>query len=236
MNKFRNKFHDWNDLICNGPIGLEIEKLIEQVDVLYENTTVYPEKDKIFRVFEECPYNDVKVVILGQDPYHNKYKDIPSACGIAFATENGYINPSLKVIFKELSRTGFSIYGNPVVQGKKLIDWCNQGVLMLNTSLTVEEGKPGSHVRVWKRFTESLITTLSKEKRDLVWLLMGKHAQAFKENIVSGDIIYTPHPMVDNYGGKDIFVGSNVFLNINDILIKQQKTPINWGNKPFSYE
>lgn len=236
MKKLIDKFYSWTDLISNSSIAVDIEILLEQVDILYENSVVYPTKENLFRVFKECPYDDVKVVILGQDPYHNTFKDIPSACGIAFATENGYINPSLRVMFKELSRSGNSVYGNPVVQGKKLIDWCNQGVLMLNTSLTVEEGKPESHVRVWKRFTESLITSLSREKRDLVWLLMGKHAQAFKENIISGDIINTPHPMVDVYGNKDIFVGSNVFLNINDILIKQQKAPIQWGNKPFNYE
>jgi uracil-DNA glycosylase len=169
-------------------------------------------------------------------PYHNKYKDVPSACGVAFATENGFINPSLKIIFKELSRSGYSIYGNPVVQGKKLIDWCNQGVLLLNTALTVEEGKPGSHSKLWSRFTNSFIATLSREKRDLVWLLMGKHAQVYKENIISGEVIETVHPMVDVYGGKNVFVGSNVFIQINDILTRQNKTPIDWGCKPEGYE
>ena len=140
------------------------------------------------------------------------------------------------IIFKELSRSGFSVYGNSIIQGKQIVNWCNQGVLMLNTALTVEEGKPGSHSRMWNRFTNTLISALSREKRDLIWLLMGKHAQVFKENIISGEVIMLPHPMVDIYGGKDIFVGSNVFLNINDILIKQNKTPIEWGYKFKSYE
>jgi len=231
-----DKFGSWKPLVMSTSLAGEVEDLSDQIDILYENTIVYPEKDKIFRVFEECKYDDVKVVILGQDPYPNIYNDKPSACGIAFATENGFINPSLRIIFKELSRSNLGIWGNPVVQGKQLINWCNQGVLMLNTALTVEHGKAGSHAKMWSRFTENLITSLSKEKRDLIWLLMGKHAQAYKENIVSGEIINIPHPMVDVYSGKDVFVGSNIFLRINDILIKQNKTPINWSNKPDDYE
>jgi uracil-DNA glycosylase len=231
-----NKFGSWKPLVMKNSLAGEVEYLSDQIDILYENTTVYPEKDKIFRVFEECNYDNVSVIILGQDPYHNKYKDVPSACGVAFATENGFINPSLKIIFKELSRSGYSIYGNPVVQGKKLIDWCNQGVLLLNTALTVEEGKPGSHSKLWSRFTNSFIATLSREKRDLVWLLMGKHAQVYKENIISGEVIETVHPMVDVYGAKNVFVGSNVFIQINDILTKKNKTPIDWGCKPEGYE
>lgn len=231
-----NDFSSWKPLIMNSSLSGEIEYLQNHIEMLYENRIVYPEKNKIFRVFQECNYDTVSVIILGQDPFHNKYKDIPSACGVAFATENGFINPSLKIIFNELSRSGHSIYGNPIVQGKKLINWCNQGVLLLNTALTVEEGKPGSHTKMWKRFTESFITVLSKEKRDLVWLLMGKHAQQFKENIVDGHVISIVHPMVDVYSGKNEFVGSNVFLQINDILTKQNKTPINWGNKPINYD
>ena len=79
------------------------------MEVLYENSTVFPLRENVFRIFRECAYKDIKVVMLGQDPFPNKYKDIPSACGVAFATENGYINPSLRIIIKELNRYGYSI-------------------------------------------------------------------------------------------------------------------------------
>ena len=230
------EFKTWNNFVKETGLDSRLDELLNNLDVLYENTIVYPEKNQVFRAFSECEYDNTKVVILAMDPYPGVYKNNPSACGVAFATENGYINPSLKIIFEELKRTGFPIYGNPVYQAKSLFNWCEQGVLLLNASLTVEQGLSGSHSKIWKPFTEHLITSLSKKRPDIIWLLMGRDAQKFKTNIVSGNILEVVHPMSDQYSGKKVFVGSDVFININKILIKNNKTPIEWGNKDIYYK
>jgi len=194
--------------------------------VLYENTTVYPTKDKIFRAFKECDFKNVSTVIIGQDVYPGVYKGSPSACGLCFATENGYMNPSLRIITKELVNCGYIDAIDSVHMHRRLTKLPQQGVLMLNAALTVEAGKAGSHLKVWRAFIECLITQLSKAKPDLVYLLMGKEAQQLNKFIISGNIIETVHPMVDVYSGKNNFVGSKCFVEINKILEKENKTPI----------
>lgn len=232
----KKNLHSWTEFINSSEVIDKLEIIQDYIEVLYENTIVYPEKDKIFRAFEECDFNNCKVVILAMDPYPGLYKGKPSACGVAFATENGYVNPSLRIIFEELKRTGFPIYGNSTYQGKELINWCNQGVLLLNAALTVEQGLSGSHSKVWRSFTEQFIISLSSIRPDIIWLFMGKDAQAFKHNVVSGTVLQTVHPMSDQYSGKKQFVGSDIFLNINNILKESGKLPIIWGNKERFYK
>lgn len=202
---------------------IKIQDRIPEIEEIYKDVKVYPSKTNIFRAFNDCSLQDIKVVIIGQDPYPNKYKGIPSACGLCFATENGYINPSLRIIFKELNRTFYKTN-----TGEDLIKWAPQGVLMLNTSLTVEEGKPNSHSKLWFNFTKHLVTSLSKTKPDLVWLLMGKNAQELKKDLIDGYIIETVHPMVDIYSGKNTFVGSNAFKKVNEVLDRLNKNKIDW--------
>lgn len=201
---------------------INILERIPDLEELYKEE-VFPIKEKVFRAFNATTLDNLNVVLIGQDPYPNLYKGEPSACGLCFATENGYTNPSLRVIFKELSRTFYKTN-----KGDDLIKWAPQGVLMLNASLTVKKGEPNSHYKLWVNFTEHLITSLSKTKPDLVWLLMGKNAQELKRNIVSGYIIEKSHPMVDIYSGKNVFVGSNAFVEVNEVLDKLNKIKINW--------
>jgi uracil-DNA glycosylase len=195
---------------------------IPDLDELYKEE-VFPIREKVFRAFNATTLDNLNVVLIGQDPYPNLYKGEPSACGLCFATENGYTNPSLRVIFKELNRTFYKTN-----KGNDLVSWAPQGVLMLNASLTVKKGEPNSHAKLWANFTKHLITSLSKTQPDLVWLLMGKNAQEFKKDIVSGYIIEKHHPMVDIYSGKDVFVGSNAFVEVNEVLDKLDKVKINW--------
>lgn len=198
--------------------------LRRDIGVLYENTICYPPQSQIFRSMEYFDPEQTNVVIIGQDPYPGLYKGQPSACGLAFMTENGYINPSLRLIFEELHDSKY----HKVYKPHHLMNWVEEGVLLLNTSLSVEGGKPGSHIKVWKNFTKELITQLGKNK-EIVWLLMGNHAMQY-EPIIQGSVIPSCHPMAQQYSGGVIrFVGSGIFRDVNDKLLKLNKSPIEWN-------
>jgi len=112
---------------------------------------------------------------------------------------------------------------------KDLFRWCKDGVLLLNTALTVQAGTPKSHSLMWKPFTEFVITKLSREKPDLAWLLMGKDAQNYEKLLISGNVIKVPHPAAEIYsGGKAGFLGSSCFIKINELLCKNNKEKIRW--------
>lgn len=226
MSSIKDQLGSWYDfMLSNSTMGY-LEEAYNNVEILYENTTCYPIKENIFRAFKECDFKNVSVVIVAMDPFPNMYKGKPSACGLCFATENGFVNPSLRIITKELVNCGYIEPIDSVHVPRRLTNLPKQGVLMLNMALTVEQGKAGSHLKVWQAFTQSLITSLSKAKPDLIYLLMGKEAQQVNKNIITGTIIETVHPMVDVYSGKNNFVGSNCFVEINKQLISENKTPI----------
>ena len=184
--------------------------------------TIYPLGSKIFNAFNLTPFSKVKVVILGQDPYHGPKQ----ANGLSFSVNKSFpIPPSLKNIFKEL----FDDLGIQPPNSGCLERWSNQGVLLLNTYLTVERGKPGSHRNIgWERFTDYVLSKLSENKKNIVYLLWGKHAQE-KSNIINcanNKIIMSSHPSPysSNYG----FFGSRPFSKANDFLVNTNQTKINW--------
>ncbi len=157
-----------------------------------------------------------KVVILGQDPYYQN----GVANGLAFSVNSGCKLPSsLKNIFKELKNDLGIIRTNG-----DLTDWKNQGVMLLNTSLTVEEGKPGSHINKWKYFTKDLIKDLGNN-RDLIWVLWGNHARSYKKYI-KGPVIESSHP--SPLAARHSFFGSKPFSKVNELLEKQDKGEIKW--------
>ena len=169
------------------------------------------------RVFRETEYNNVSVVVLGQDPYHNG-----NATGLAFDVDiigGKKANPSLKNIFKE--KGSITAFGDVLSK---------QGVLLLNTALTVELGRPGSHIDLWKEFTTKVIEHLGN--KDLVWLLFGSHAHSYLQYIKKGDAICTSHPSPlsanKRCGEYPAFLGSGVFKECNRILTVKQKNPIQW--------
>jgi len=182
----------------------------------------WPERDNIFRAFELTPFDSVKVVILGQDPYHTP----GAAQGFCFSVPDGSRpQPSLQNIFKELgedlgvarSRTGLS-------------DWAEQGVFLLNSVLTVRAHEAGSHARKgWEQFTDSAIRRLSQEREHLVFILWGSYAIA-KKALIDGSkhhIITSPHPSpLSAYRG---FFGSKPFSRTNSYLAADGKTPISWA-------
>lgn len=184
--------------------------------------TIYPPGPLIFNAFKQTPFDKVKVVILGQDPYHNKNQ----AHGLSFSVSDRVTKPpSLVNIFKEIKDDlGLQIpaYGN-------LQKWANQGVLLLNASLTVRENEPGSHSQIgWLQFTDDVIKKISNEKEGVVFLLWGKFAQQ-KQALIDETKHFVlkaahPSPLSANNG----FFGCRHFSKTNELLTKQHKTPIDW--------
>ncbi len=184
---------------------------------------ILPKEHLIFKAFELCPFNKVKVVILGQDPYPTK----GHANGLSFSV-NDDVNPlpkSLKNIFKELAED----LNKPERICGNLNDWAKQGVLLLNTTLTVREGEVESHVnKGWEILTKSVISALHK-KNNIVYILWGKKAQKMSHFINKNNnyIIYSSHPSpLSSYRG---FFGSKPFSKTNQYLLIKGKTPIIWS-------
>ena len=183
---------------------------------------VFPEEKNVFNALKLTPFESVKVVILGQDPYHG----FGQAHGLSFSVQKGTpIPPSLKNIYKELQE---DIGGELPTEGD-LSHWAKQGVLLLNTVLTVEEGNANSHKgRGWERLTNRLIESLNELKHPVIFILWGKPAQD-KEKLITNPnhvLLKAPHPSpLSAYRG---FFGSKPFSKVNKILIQQGQTPICW--------
>ena len=186
------------------------------------NQTIYPHPKDIFRSLELTSYENVKVVILGQDPYHG----VGQAHGLSFSVMPDVdIPPSLQNIYKEL--TSDINFRHP---GHGSLDyWASQGVLLLNSILTVEHGKAGSHQgRGWEKFTDRIIGLLNEGKDGLVFLLWGAYAQRKGEFIDRGKhlVLTSPHP--SPFSAHKGFFGSRPFSKINEHLIRLGKQPIDW--------
>lgn len=193
-------------------------KLTEFVKDEYKNLTVYPPAGFIFRAFDSTPFDKVKVVILGQDPYHGDGE----ANGLCFAVNQGIRQPpSLQNIYKEI-KTDLGREGN--IDG-----WPGQGVLLLNATLTVRANTPGSHQkRGWEEFTDAVIKVLSEQKDHLVFILWGKYAQD-KGKVIDEQkhlVIKSPHP--SPFSAHSGFFGSKPFSKCNDYLEINGERPIEW--------
>lgn len=187
------------------------------------NTVTYPKNADIFNAFNHTPFNKVRVVILGQDPYHGAGQ----AHGLSFSVQQGVaLPPSLKNIFKELA---LEYPGYVIPKNGDLTNWANQGVLLLNATLTVRAGQPASHQNQgWEQFTNHVITTLSAMQQGIVFLLWGNFAKQ-KEVLIDTDrhfVLKAPHP--SPFSANSGFFGCNHFLKTNQILEKQGLQPINW--------
>ncbi len=196
--------------------------LTEFVKSEYKNHTCYPEETAIFAAFNACSFNDLKVVIIGQDPYHG----VGQANGLCFSVQDGIkYPPSLVNIFKELKT---DVEKSPPVSGD-LSSWAKQGVLLLNATLTVRGSEAGSHQKQgWEQFTDAVITQISAQKENVVFLLWGKFAEK-KGNIVNASkhhILTTVHP--SPLGAWRGWFGSKHFSKTNAILTQLDKTVINW--------
>lgn len=196
-------------------------QLMDKVENAYLNETVYPPKEEIFSCFELCPYEQVKVVIIGQDPYHGTGQ----AHGLSFSVKPGIkVPPSLKNIYKELK----SDLGIDSPNHGYLISWAKQGVLMMNTSWTVTEGQAGSHKKFgWAKFTQHALEVLNNYDKPLVFILWGNHAIDAAKGITNPKhlLLKSPHPSPLAGGG---FFGTKPFSQTNAFLEKEGRGAIDW--------
>ena len=212
----------WNEILAEEMEKDYYQQLQAFVQKRRAEVRVFPEEKNVFNALELTPFESVKVVILGQDPYHG----FGQAHGLSFSVQKGIpLPPSLKNIYKELQE---DIGGEFPTEGD-LSHWAKQGVLLLNTVLTVEEGNANSHKGMgWERLTNRLIESLNELNHPVIFILWGKPAQD-KEKLITNPshvILKSPHPSpLSAYRG---FFGSKPFSRINDILIQQGQIPIRW--------
>lgn len=225
--------NSWSDLFENdvikekiNNINKELEKELELLDNIID---IFPKPNKILNCFDLCDVEDIKVILVGQDPYINKF-DIngvvtPQAMGLSFSVPKGInIPPSLKNIYKELKDdlNIENLHGD-------LTNWNKQGVLLLNRSLTVREGKSNSHKKIWNGFMEKVVEYINKKKNNCVFILWGNDAKKLKKLINSDKHLILegthPSPLGANKGG---FFGEKYFSKTNDYLHKYNKNIIDW--------
>jgi uracil-DNA glycosylase len=204
----------------NAAYFAEIEKFLEQEKIAEQ--IIYPPAPLIFNAFNLTPFDKVKVVILGQDPYHGPNQ----AHGLCFSVQHGIKPPpSLINIYKELQND----LDLPIPSHGNLEAWAKQGVLLLNAILTVRDGEPASHSQIgWGRFTDAIISTLSKERTGIVFLLWGKFA-IDKSALIDGSkhhILTTTHP--SPFSAYKGFLGCKHFSKTNEILKENGLAPMNW--------
>jgi len=199
------------------------QELVSFVKKQYQTKICYPKGAQIFSAFDNCTFEELKVVIIGQDPYHG----VEQANGLCFSVNEGIVfPPSLKNIFKEIETD----LGKPFPKTGDLSRWANQGVLLLNATLTVEQAKPGSHQNQgWEIFTDAVIKAISDEKENVVFLLWGGFAKS-KAKLInqSKHLILTcghPSPMSANRG---YWFGNKHFSKTNEFLKSKNKKEIEW--------
>ena len=214
--------NDWDQIlsVIENSSGFNI--FMSKIKQLYDKKVVYPEQDNIFKALKLTPYSNVKVVIVGQDPYHGEKE----ANGLSFSVSPGIkLPPSLKNIYKEL-------YDDLKIDRKDngdLTDWAEQGVLLLNAVLTVEKDKPASHRNIgWELLTDYIIKTLNEKKEPIVFILWGNFAKN-KAKLITNQrhlIITSSHP--SPFSARYGFFGSKPFSKANNFLISNDISPIKW--------
>lgn len=203
----------WIDFFSDEKIKNELCKISKYLETIRDKV-IYPTINYVFRAFYLTPFNKLKAIILGQDPYYNG-----AAVGLCFSVASGYpINPSLRNINNELINCGYQ----PKENGN-LIGWAKQGVLLLNVALTVEKDDPESHSLLWSKFSEYLMEYIIKNDRNVKWLLFGSHAHNCIKNLDVNEknIFKTTHPSPLGASRPSktavAFLGSKVFLNVPEI-------------------
>jgi len=208
----------WREKLKDEMDNPYYRELVDKVQKEYENETCYPPEDKIFNALNLCPFDKVKVVIMGQDPYFNPGQ----AMGLSFSVPEGVqLPPSLKTLYRALGINQPS---------GDLTRWAEQGVLLLNTVLTVREKQAKSHCKYkWRLFTDAVVRALNEEREHIVFMLWGRIAQR-KERFIRTDngrhmVLKAVHPVARRYGGWD---GKEHFTCCNKYLEKHKIAPIDW--------
>ena len=216
-------------------------EIIEIAEKL-KNVEFYPQTPNIFNAFKFTPLNNIKVVIIGQDPYPNTFKHpdgniYPNAMGISFSVnEKAKIPASLKTVYQELVNSG-AVRSFP--KNGNLINWALQGVFMYNTTLTVIPDMKNSHEEIWKKFTRKVLLVLNKKYSKCIYMLWGKQAQSYKTIISKSAVILEcchPSPMATNQNPKNSFIGCNHFNIANKELTNGGIENINWDPEFDDFE
>ena len=213
--------NDWDEHLKNEYEKPYFQELLKFVDAEYHQKEIYPKKNEIFNAFRNTAYKDTKVVILGQDPYHG----LGEANGLCFSVNRGIkMPPSLNNIYKELY-SDLGIIRNDT----DLSDWAKQGVLLLNSVLTVEKDKPASHKFIgWEQFTDEIIKKLNEKEEPIVFILWGNFAKSKIKYITNPKHLVIssshPSPFSVNYG----FFGSKPFSKTNKFLKENNLKEIKW--------
>lgn len=214
----------WKEILKDEFEKPYFKELASFVKEEYLSGTVYPHPKNIFSAFDLTPFNEVKVVILGQDPYHGARQ----AHGLSFSVIEGVRNPpSLQNIFKEIES---DIGEKPNTENGDLSRWAKQGVLLLNATLTVRASTPGSHQgKGWEQFTDAVIEALSEKREHLVFILWGNYAKAKGAHIdrTRHLVIESPHP--SPFSAYNGFFGSKPFSKANMYLEEYGQLPISWN-------
>ncbi len=214
--------NSWDNILEEEFKKEYFKTLLEFVKNEYKNKIIYPKQNEVFNAFRYTSFEDVKVVILGQDPYHGPNQ----AEGLSFSVSNEVLKPpSLKNIFKELE----SDLGIQFPEANSLKPWAKEGVLLLNAVLTVEEHMPTSHKdKGWEVFTDNIIRILNTKKEPVVFILWGSYARNKKELITNPNhlIIESPHP--SPFSARTGFFGSKPFSKTNEYLKNKGIKEINW--------
>ena len=213
---------NWEELFRQEEQKEYYRKLMQFLDEGYAQKTIYPPREDVFTCFTSCPLQDVKVVILGQDPYHQPQQ----AHGLCFSVKKGVPVPrSLKNIYRELKDD----LGVDAPSHGCLLEWARQGVFLMNTVMTVREGEAYSHNKKgWEVFTDTVISVLNEQEQGIVFVLWGNHAQK-KARLITGAqhrIIQSAHP--SPLSASRGFFGSKPFSTINTCLKEMGRTPIDW--------
>ena len=215
--------NDWDEKLKIVENSEGFKKFLSIVDNEYKTKTIFPPKDYVFNALKLTPYNNVKVVIVGQDPYHG----VGEAHGLSFSVQKGIkIPPSLQNIYKELN-DDLKI---PPKDNGDLTNWAKEGVLLLNAGLTVEKDKAASHRNLgWELFTDYIIKLVNAKDTPVVFILWGNFAKEKKKLITNSKhlVLTSPHPSpFSAYSG---FFGSKPFSKTNEFLVKTGQKPIDWS-------
>ncbi len=212
---------NWSDKLSSRFSQDYKRELFSWLEKEYATKTVFPPKEKVFNALNLVPVEQVKVVIIGQDPYHT----MGQADGLAFSCNNGTPQPSLKNIFKEIT----SDLGYKMSESTDLTPWAKQGVMLLNTSLTVVEHLPASHSnKLWHTFTTEIVKILNELNQPIVFMLWGNHAKSFLPLLNNSNhlILQSAHP--SPFSAYNGFFGCKHFSKCNNFLMSNGLKPIDW--------
>lgn len=212
---------DWSDALANRFSQEYKRDLFSWLETEYATKTIFPPKEKVFNALNHTPISNTKVVIIGQDPYHT----FGQADGLAFSCHNGTPQPSLRNIYKEIKED----LGLDMSTSTDLTPWAKQGVMLLNTSLTVVEHQPASHSNErWHKFTTEIVKILNEQDQPIVFMLWGNHAKSFLPLLNNPNhlILQSAHP--SPFSAYNGFFGCKHFSKCNKFLTEHNLTPINW--------